>query len=160
MFHYWIAPDQHYSVIRAEREGVHPKGSRIGDSIQCKLKQYEAGGVWFPETVVYQRRVDGELRMEEVTTVKEAEFNIDLNPNVFTLAGMDVPAGTSVLETPSHSDGTRMWDGSKLVPKGGGPLEPPEPPSSARWLAISVSLAVAAAVLFVVYWRRRGAEAQ
>lgn len=154
----WFAPQQGGSLIRGESEFVHPKDGKVVDSIECDMKQWDADGVWFPKKVVYQRRLNGDVVTEEQLTVKSAEFNIPVDESVFTLAGMDIPPGTDVVETPSFHV-SRIWNGSKLAPNTtqSPPLAEAEALSSTRILLFSFSLALIAALLFAIYWRRRAA---
>lgn len=154
----WFAPQQGDSLVRAESEFVHPKDGKVIDSIECDMKQWNAGGVWFPGKVLYKRSLNGDVGIEELLTVKKAEFNIPVDESVFTLAGMDIPPGTSVVETPQQSV-SRIWDGGKLIPDTTQPpsLAKPEASNShaTRMLLFSFSLALIAALLFAIYWRRR-----
>ncbi len=146
----WIAPRQSFGLVRAEAELLGRT-----HSIQCKLRQDAASGLWFPESVVYQERLKNKVIMEEVLTVEEAEFNVDIDADVFTMAAMDMPSGTYACEIPPNPFGGRIWNGRKLVPADAltiGAI------GWTGWLAISLCSVVAAALLGVFYWRWRASQ--
>jgi hypothetical protein len=71
--------------------------------------------VWFPKRLEYSRHFEGQTLMREKMEVLEASFNDTVDPDLFTLKGLDLPVGTHVQVTPRR--GTSLhWDGSRLVP--------------------------------------------
>ncbi|QDT51014.1 hypothetical protein Pan258_50970 [Symmachiella dynata] len=110
----WIDPDRGYNIIRAEfqaRKGAEERLFRI----DCELKQYETGGIWFPEVIKYQELHDGKLFSGETVTIRSATFNMDVDDDRFTVATMNLPPGTAIADTADNPNGTQMWNGTELV---------------------------------------------
>ena len=109
-----IAPDRGYSVLETSVQSDIPPKKPMIDKVVSEVQQYGPEGIWFPKTSVYTRQLDDEVVMTETYEVVRAEFNIPVAAETFTLAGMDIPAGTMVAENPRRNP-TRFWDGEKLV---------------------------------------------
>jgi hypothetical protein len=103
-----------YSVIDSSVEAVGPSGNTITDRIVSELEQYGPDGIWLPSTTTYTRQIGDRTVETAVYGVNRAEFNTPVDPKTFTLAGMDIPPGTMVRETPPTTRGTRYWDGNEL----------------------------------------------
>ncbi len=90
--------------------------------------------------------------------VRNARFNQVVDPTMFTLAGLDIPAGTRAIKPP-QGFANQYWDGTKLVGPGAKPKAQMEPSRviSWRWLFIAINLAIIAAILLFTYRRRRPA---
>jgi hypothetical protein len=153
---YWIDPGKRYSLVKAEADYTR-RGNRNQVSMECTVKLWPEGEVWYPETVVYRHRSNDRLTVEETTRVVRARFNHKINPSTFSLSTMDVPRGAGVLELPRPPGPSRMWDGEKLVPI----IPRPDPaagvPTSRRlgWLYVSLALGLGAAACIAIYvWRR------
>jgi hypothetical protein len=154
---FWVDPERDYSVVRAHVKSRHPDGTTTDDSIECSLKQWPEGNVWYPERVLHQLRVDGRLSHEEETQVVRARFNTEVHPDAFSLSGMDVIAGSQVFEIPTPPGASRMWDGKELVPIKGRERLAGWPPQHTRrgWLYVSLGLALGAAACIALYvWCR------
>ncbi len=151
---FWIAPSKGYSLLRASE--VEPYGdSKIEDSIQCEVEQFGAQQIWYPSRVYYERKLDGEKVMSSTLTTTHAEFNQPIDAALFTMAGMDIPAGTMVVEQPRNPDGGREWNGKELVLMGRKSPTYTGPPSSRPWMwwIVSINLLVVS-VLLMMFWAR------
>ena len=84
------------------------------DSIDIDIKKYE-GDVWFPMTVIFQRKKDEKLVYRNVVTVSDATFNQPVDPKVFTLTGMGIPAGTPIVYKNGPPHPATMWNGKEVV---------------------------------------------
>ncbi len=126
-------------------------------SIEVQLEEYGPAGVWFPSQVVLRLTSGGEVTTEEVTTVEEAQFGEDIPDETFEIAGMGLPKGKII-----DFDGElATWDGQRVVRQGEGGLSQIDgaPWSTTRvlWCAISIVLAVAAALFLCLRVRRKRA---
>lgn len=152
----WIDPDRAHNLVKAEAE-YQRRGSTYLDSIECQLAQFDEGGVWFPQEVVYRRQRDGELLMEEKATVKQAVFNQGVEAQSFELAGMDIPPDTALDESPPQRP-SRIWDGKSITVPSSPPGPVLTPARSSPWRAylIAANLAFLAILFLALYIRSRG----
>jgi hypothetical protein len=151
---YWVAPTQGNSVLRIEHAFTN-SGDRYLDSVTTEVKRYESAGVWFPASCVFRRLQNDKPLREEKLTIRVASFNQPIDPQVFELKGMNIPAGTLMQRVPRDPRGEVVWDGNEIVP-----LYSPIASPSRSWtrtilLINAVVLAVAAAGLWVWYLRKR-----
>jgi len=84
-------------------------------------------------------------------------FNQELDSELFTMRGMNIPAGTAVLEVPSPGGISKIWDGADLAlvgtrvhPSGGN-----GPGMHARGIFACALLFAIAATAAMVYALRR-----
>lgn len=94
----WLCPDFDGLPMRIVVSG------RTEERLETEWTRW--GEVWFPkrlELVGVGR--DGEVDSRKVIVVENAEFNIDIDREIFTLAGLEMPVG-QVIET-RFADGTR-----------------------------------------------------
>lgn len=155
-----------YEYVLAEECGNLPQsvtmvseseGKRYLISINCQLKKYEHGGVWYPKSVVYLCKTNDTVMIKESTTVERAEFNQPIDDKVFTLAGMQLPAGRTV----DRDSSLMTWTGTTLVPQTvsfgtAGNYDTTVRPR--RWLLLVnavVLVLIACAILFVRFRRSR-----
>ncbi len=104
----WLCP---------EREGLPSRIVQKGPSeyrLDIVWKQWD--GTWFPERLE-QMSINpaGEESKRMVVSVEFAEFNIDIDPQVFTLSGLEMPIGQLIdnwLEEPPRAG---RWDGERIV---------------------------------------------
>lgn len=107
---YWLDPAKNYqpvyiSVVGGEGENRHE------NSLTVTLNKY--GEVWFPQEVVFRAQKGDAVLVEEVATVRKAQFGKPIDPKIFTLSGLNLPVGKIV-----SNDGKLMfWTGSELVAK-------------------------------------------
>jgi hypothetical protein len=120
-----VSPEENYSIVYFELAAMID-GKTMISSIACKNKHCEAANVWFPETIGYSRKVDGQLLFEERISIRDAKFNFGVDSELFTVAGLGLRKGTSVLDMSLPDvDVQQEWDGKKLVRVGGFPPEAP-----------------------------------
>lgn len=111
----WIAPQLGYSVLQSVVTAVDKNGELIDTSTSTVAHHVDAD-VWFPKTIVWQRSANGKITADEKIVVRKTDFTTEPKSTVFTLEGLDIFPGTSVIEHPAPPGPTRMWDGEKLVP--------------------------------------------
>ncbi len=110
----WIAPGQGNGLIKAEeRFKLGPTRHRF--EVRSKLKQYPQRGVWYPSETEVSQIDDGEVYSRERVTVKEAEFNIPIDPDEFTLKGLDLAVGRKIIDSSEGPARGLDWDGEKAV---------------------------------------------
>jgi hypothetical protein len=120
------------------------------DSIESEMKQYDVGGVWFPEVVTYQRSVGGKIEREQVLTVDSAEFNVEADKKLFTLAGMNIPPATLVMGALDENGISQEWDGEKLVAVSTGATYE-ELSGKTAWFRVSLVMAALAFICLIAY---------
>lgn len=155
----WFAPHAGWNLVRGEMRELDPKRSKVM-TVQSKLRQYGTDGVWFPEVVVRETRYDDRVTDRTTLTITEVEFGTPPAPQVFTVAGLGLPAGKRVADrTQGPIETVAISDGEQMVPLSGPAVLPsPSPPQSMRawWLlANAVVLAVVGVVIAVRAFRRR-----
>ena len=86
-------------------------------------KYFKSGDAWFPETISYSRTVDGEIAMDERTVIRNARFNEGVESASFTLRGLGLAKGTTVLDE-NLPNASLEWDGEQLIQTGKAPPMP------------------------------------
>ncbi|MGC1275935.1 MAG: hypothetical protein WBC44_19695 [Planctomycetaceae bacterium] len=110
----WIAPDQGHGLIRAV-ENFTIEGVEHAVEVRSKLKQYPDGGIWYPTETVTTMVDDGKLFYRDTVTVKEAEFNRPIDPDEFTLKGLNLEVGRLIVDRSEGLPRGLDWDGEKAV---------------------------------------------
>ncbi|MGO8746239.1 MAG: hypothetical protein ACLQNE_09635 [Thermoguttaceae bacterium] len=109
---YWVAPGMKFSIVKYAAYW----DDQVQTELLCKPKTYANGDVYFPEEVRLRQFGDrGKLVAEEVTSVLDAKFNVDVPDGMFDIKALRIPAGRKVLDMLGDSNGVRLWDGEKLV---------------------------------------------
>jgi hypothetical protein len=134
------------------------------DQVQSSYSEHS--GEWLPETCVYKRFIDGKENMHEEIHVTVMSINQPLPPETFELSGIpELRAGTSVNwvssdHAPPGRPGTLVWDGSRIVPRGGVAGTIPDEEGSAgmfgsRRILLAVNVLVVSVLVAIVVWLRR-----
>lgn len=116
-FAYWIDPGKGDSVVRARLTfdpGTDHQATRTVDSEVVLL---EGTNVWYPKTYRFVKddpAVDPDTANVEEAEIRVIALNEPLAPDWFSLATMDIPAGTPVAVVPSLG-GDATWDGNSIV---------------------------------------------
>jgi len=108
----WIAPEQGNSIVRYES---HVEGEKGFVSTMEADVENAGEKIWFPKSITVRRTRGNEVLMVEQLKVIRCKFNHDVDPRLFTLAGLDLRAGTSVMENRRNFAADWVWDGEKLV---------------------------------------------
>ncbi|GIW96461.1 MAG: hypothetical protein KatS3mg110_4502 [Pirellulaceae bacterium] len=110
----WIVPDLGYSVVKMEFRG-NVRNQLLLDRLQVRVKAFEGdrGTVWFPEWARTERHLSGGLSHAFEVEIWDAQFNKPVDPNLFTLGGMDIPPETSVHD--NITGRAYKWDGKQLI---------------------------------------------
>lgn len=157
---YWAAPSRDYMLLRVSVTNTNPDHTVQG-LVENELAQYERGDIWFPRTSTYKELTDGKISTTVTLRVKSAEFNGPPDNTPFTLAGMNLPEGTTVdARSPDGRSKTYTWKNEKLTdyvyPRQLLTMPPPPKPGTRWWLYVVAGvLAVLALASLGLYWRRR-----
>ncbi len=160
----WMVPAWGDNVVRVQLSGVTKAGTSLVDTVDTEVARAGVDGVWFPKVCTYTRMMGGELEARQVAKIEAISLNRPIDPRVFTLSGMDLPAPIPVLsDNPDPRKPVVAWDGKRLVDASryisAGRSHPsvivrPDPAGPYRvWLWVASGVAAAVAVLAV--WRLR-----
>lgn len=127
--------------------------------IDCELKQYGGGELWYPSQVTYFVKKDDVIADKNITTVQAAEFNQPVDAEVFTFKGMGVEGGTDISETPQLG-GPKIWDGKDITSLSALAVRertatPIGPPQNRYLLIVTINGAIAVILLLVILCRRK-----
>jgi hypothetical protein len=155
-----IDPAKGDSLVEASFKCSTREGELSVERVVNEMTQYGSEQIWFPQTVTFSHSI-GDREAEGATyTVRRAEFNIDIDPSTFTLAGMNIPPGTMVEEIPQTDAGIRYWDGTELRteaelrPRNVLELETTTPKSGVKWgLILAGNVLLLFAFVSFVIWR-------
>jgi hypothetical protein len=157
----WILPDRGPSVLRIEGEW-DVQDNHYFDSVESDLRQIIPSGLWYPQTVTYERRINGESLDKEVTDVQEVSLNEPISAEVFTLAGLNLPVNKPVFvldkkrSDDNSKNGFQYWNGEKLIPKSDLRFFSPSGLTTKRFfIANSVFFALLAVGLFLRWVLRK-----
>lgn len=106
----WVSPRQGYSLVRGETRLESPNG-QVLQSVVSELTQYPEGGIWYPSRTEHELSLNGEWHERQTIFVRKAEFGRDIDPTVFTLAGLDLKAGRVVQDSTLGVPTGLIWDG-------------------------------------------------
>lgn len=108
----WVVPDWGHSVVRISAEADY-YGKHYSSWVESDVQQYKKSGLWYPRSCVYERHVNGSFALRQITEVRHVELNEDLPPDTFSLRGMNLPIGKSIVGL--SEKGSLIWDGEKPV---------------------------------------------
>jgi hypothetical protein len=111
----WIDPRRGPSVVRLEFEGISREQRPLVDSVESDLREYSPSGMWYPQSCVYERHIDGKLVEKEVVDVEVVSLNEPLDPEVFRLAGMRIPGHLPITGLDSPIGKELWWNGEEIV---------------------------------------------
>lgn len=140
---YWIAPSMDFNVMRWESE-LSRDGKNYRWLLENKVSRHPPSGVWFPSAYKYQEVVDDDLAAEEQLDIKVISLNQHVDPKLFTLEDMHVPAGVTAVRTARGVSTTAVWNGKQLVDQSQVVRKVLAPP--AVWTGRRISLAIASTV--------------
>lgn len=114
----WIAELPRPHLIKLEAEFDDEQQNTCLDRVEIANSPLSNAGLSdgfiFPKTLEYSRSYKGTKIADESIIVLDASFNTHIAPAIFTLAGLDLPPGTLVVEHPSRPISAR-WNGTELV---------------------------------------------
>jgi len=115
---YLVIPEKGHAVERIASRHTSSAGI-IADEAVSELAVFGTQAVWFPRLVDYKRHEGDLITRSEIVRVTDAEFNVDIPSEVFTLAGMKAPVGGTVVvnhgSDPTISE-VGIWDGKAIQP--------------------------------------------
>lgn len=112
----WIAPDQGYGLVHAETRIDSPNGLNglLVFTVTSTLKRYPDGDIWYPARVENQSAIAGKLNQKQIVEVEQAKFNMKVDPETFTLAGLGLEAGRPISDRRGNGH-AQVWDGKQAV---------------------------------------------
>ncbi len=111
-----IDTDRGPSVVYSSLRSPGPRREEVIDTVESELLAYGAERLWFPSISVHTRTVDGKVVEKTTYKVTQADFNSKVDHKLFTLAGLDLPEGHSVIEmTSERNRKVSYWVNGKLV---------------------------------------------
>ncbi len=145
---YWVAPQQDYGVIQMEEK--RKDGTPI-TRLECELGLHEPSGLWFPRKAVFEAipSTSNSTTYSEEVLLTVVALNEAINPEIFSLKGMDIPPGKHVSTDAREPPGGLVWNGIDVVPAQASPPVPKTTGGTTNqlWLfAASLVLAVAASL--------------
>lgn len=151
----WILPDRQWVVAKIETRFASGGRPQI-HSIETDYALHQPSGVWFPSG--YRHRVtDGDRETQhDDLTVKVHQLGSYVDPVVFTVADMNIPVGTGVLQSPTKLQGFLYWDGLKVAST----LTPKAPPTDNRRFALIAGVGTGVIIAAFLMYRltRRSAS--
>ena len=107
---YILSPAQGMSIVYYECRFDFQRGF-----VKSKNKLWKESGIWFPEHILTETFKNGLLQMKCETVVRNLEVGTLINPDRFTLASMNIPEGTTVLELgTARRNKDLYWDGEEV----------------------------------------------
>lgn len=168
---YRTSNDVEKKIYYSPEHGLQPvfmdsSDTRSKVSLECDLAKVGRLGIWYPTSCVYKQFVDGDIVEEENLEVTVHQMNEPPEPEVFSLEGMNIPAGTVIFRFPEEKRGEQLiWDGAKIVQLN--ELNSPREPLTQRkstvvkrplFFLISSALALMAAIILFIYRMKRKAR--
>jgi len=95
-------------ALEEDAWGIH--WSLRGESIPANYD-----GVWFPQWHRHEQYRNGQLDWAREYQVLEADFNIPLDPDLFTWKGTGIPRGQTIISYAADAE-HMVWDGSEAIP--------------------------------------------
>ena len=149
----WSGIDYGNAPVKIETKN-DVAGVRIYQYVESHLFFVPGGKLWFPKTCLWRRYENDILVAEEDLKVFEAQFNIDVDPRVFTLEALDLPKDTKVMLDKKADSGKALervvWDGDKLIPELPGDITLRRSRVNRAFIALGVAFG-----LLVVYFARK-----
>lgn len=117
----WAVPAWGDSVVKVQLTGFTKVGTPLVevplvDTVDTEVARTGADGIWFPKVCTYVRTINGELETRQVAKIEVKSLNRPIDPKVFDLAGMDLPAPIPVrTDAATTKTPVMAWDGAKLT---------------------------------------------
>jgi hypothetical protein len=159
---YWIAPKFGYSVIRmhsyydGKPRSPTQEPTAITSYTDSIVSEYKNTGIWFPTELHHVFTVGGKLERTQDMFVKIISLNEPIDPELFTLKGLNVPAGTAVILLPESEYDNFFWDGHEIKSERGYNLSTPQNTDRlaiVRLVLIVIGLGLIAAACLVRYFK-------
>jgi hypothetical protein len=108
---------------------------------------------WLPSKVESQSyNSEGELRFEQIVSLVEAKSNADLPKTAWTLAGLQLPTGTDIVDR-RIKQRVGTWNGTAIRPIAPEPLTPQDQPKMRTF--ILCVFVISFVPLFYVLWKQK-----
>ena len=150
-FRSWIVPDRDFAVVRVESEYEDAGKSHV-HSTASRLGYRESIRSWYPSHCDHRVTIDGEEVEYESLEIQVKQFSDPIDPEVFTLVGMDIPPGTGVQRVPTTLAGYLSWNGSEIVSSYSPPAPPPATGVGGNPTLLVVSSLAAATAVACCWW--------
>lgn len=105
-----------------------PNGERAY-TVRSECKKWP-GGCYFPQKVDFTFYQDKKIVTQYRTVTLSADFDKQIAPKLFTLAGLSIPKGCKINDKRKSGGGLTYWDGQKKVSRGKVMQELSEKPKS------------------------------
>jgi hypothetical protein len=156
----WFSPKKLGAIVRTEVLSSS-NGHSYVESVDSDLEYHEPAKLWFPARCRFESKIDGQTQCEEAVEVRVIQLGRPVDPRLFTLEGLDIPAGTGIQRIPADRPGRLRWDGKRIVsiPVSDARDPAPERWESRRliWTTCTAALALAAATCVWLLIRERRA---
>lgn len=112
----WFCPDQGNSLIRSQ---MSEKSTNYQWTVDSRSRPFGSPPIWFPVQLQYTAVEKGVVNRVEKTEITIHSINEPIDPAVFTVAGINPPAGTRAMIYPYDPSTGNIWswDGKTLQPK-------------------------------------------
>ena len=152
-----VAPSMDYCSVRIEAE-LATEGVSYQGVVDVKNAFHERSQTWFPVEYRYQRINNDQVTDDETVTITVESLNEPVSTEIFTLAGMNLPAGVHVSRYPEdeHLVGVNVWNGQELVHEGDADEAVPAaapPPGSAKPVILTFFSIILAVIAAAALWR-------
>jgi hypothetical protein len=152
----WIDPEKGPSVVKLEQSETALYKSGPKDQIfsaTMELGQDPVTGIYYPEQIIHEHVLAGEIVTRNVADCVLARINQPIANEVFSFRGMNIPRGRSVAAIPQDPRGELVWDGAEVVPVSV-PSQAMFANGKVRWKPIFLAISGLAAFLAAVLaWR-------
>lgn len=153
---YWLALDQGMQIVHFWVGAPLPDG-KVEEVLDCKLKR-DDNGIWFPSRVTQKTIKAGKTHWHDVVIVESAELNVDVDPKVFTIPGLELAEGRVVNK--NHED--FIWTNGELVSHNLAMAELQKQGRSGSFFRVWIVLVIGGLVLvttgLIYHFTRRGTE--
>lgn len=116
----WFSSESPFDVVQTETQS-EVKGDVLIDRTENEYDSAadSANGLSLPSHIKFSRHHGSRLIREEDTEISIVHLNGDIDDKVFTLAGLGIAPGTSILDKTEKVVKDRVgakWDGNSIVP--------------------------------------------
>jgi hypothetical protein len=109
--HFWIEDSEPFRVHKVQYEA---RGKSTG-LLTTISSAFGDDGSPFPLRVDVKRTTRDRVDMESTLAVQTMRLNVPVNPNVGSLASLEIPAGVDVVDTIGQKY-LGVWNGEKIAP--------------------------------------------
>lgn len=169
---YWIAPSCGYGIVRMQsyydgnpRSSNQEKTPPMTNFTEIKLSEHKNSGIWFPAAMKFVCTSGKKVDISQDFKIKTIALNEKIDPNHFTLKGLDIPVGTVVMKGRESIEDNFFWDGNQIQSERGTMLAEAALPEQYRLfrvilIVVGLGLICAACISKYIELRRKRQEKQ